>query len=104
MELADLFAIKKRPSALQVLPLIGIFRPERGLRFGLVFQLPSYIEYIDRNDARKRGISKARLPRTLLEHIEKGTSILPLGDRFNVARRLGGSLYVLHATGWVHKK
>ncbi|KAL8759096.1 MAG: hypothetical protein Q9184_003721 [Pyrenodesmia sp. 2 TL-2023] len=104
MELADLFSVEKRPEAFQVLPFIGILRPEKGLRFGFVFQPPPYIENIDSNDAREHGIGKPRLPRTLLEHIEEGAAILPLGDRFNMARKLARSLYVLHATGWVHKK
>ncbi|KAL8925833.1 MAG: hypothetical protein Q9208_003330 [Pyrenodesmia sp. 3 TL-2023] len=91
MELADLFGLENRPKALQVLPFIGIFRPEGGLRFGLVFQPPSYIENVDRQDERERGISKPRLPHTLLEHLEQGTGILPLGERFNMARKLARS-------------
>ena len=31
-------------------------------------------------------------------------SLLPLGDRFSIARKLAQTLYVMHAMGWVHKK
>lgn len=104
IELADLFGVDTRPKAFRVLPFLGIFRSERELRFGLVSRPPSYIENIDHKDEERRGISKPRLPRTLSEHIEDGTGILPLGDRFSLARKLARSLYVMHATGWVHKK
>lgn len=104
MELADIFAIKKRPSAFRVLPFEGIFRSKRGLRFGLVFQPPSYIENIDLKNKRLRKVSRPRLPHTLLEHIGNGAGTLPLGDRFGVARKLAGALYAMHTAGWVHKK
>ena len=109
MELADFFGVKNRPRALQVLPCLGILRAERDLRFGFVFQPPPYIENIERRDGDKRGVSGPRLPQTLLERIEKGnfgaeSGILPLGDRFSLARKLARSLYVMHAAGWVHKK
>lgn len=109
MELADFFGITNRPQALQVLPFLGIFRVERDSRFGFIFQPPPYIENIDHEDENDRGISKPRLPQTLLERINKATidaepTILPLGVRFNLARKLARSLYVMHAAGWVHKK
>ena len=32
------------------------------------------------------------------------SNILSLGLRFQLARKLAQCLYILHATGWVHKK
>lgn len=109
MELADFFAVKHRPHAFRVLPSLGVLKVERDLHFGLVFKPPLYIEKVDPKDKSERGLSKPRLPQTLLERIddriiwnERGT--LPLGDRFNLARKIARSLYVMHAAGWLHKK
>ncbi|KAL8899021.1 MAG: hypothetical protein Q9207_006402 [Kuettlingeria erythrocarpa] len=104
MELADLFGIKKRPNAFRVLPFEGIFRSKRELRFGFVFQPPSYIEKIDYENKPQDGVSRPRKPHTLHEHVKGGAGTLSLGDRFRVARKLAGSLYAMHAAGWVHKK
>ena len=58
---------------------------------------------------RDRGF-RSRMPVTLLDLIQRQTiidgrpSILPLGDRFHMAKKLVQTLYVMHAMGWVHKK
>lgn len=109
MKLADLFGAEERPKALRVLTFLGILRDKEELRFGFIFKPPHYIENIEPADELERGISKPRLPQTLLECITKGATskasgIFPLGDRFNIARKLAKSIYVMHAAGWVHKK
>lgn len=87
------------------MPLLGIVRDEKHLRFGFILQPPQYIESYEQLEREKTagGVSKQRLPQTLLDRIEKG-NILPLGDRFNLARKLARTLYVMHTAGWVHKK
>ena len=50
------------------------------------------------------------MPKTLLELLEQNIGVdesptlLPLGVRFLLAQKLVQSLYVMHTTGWVHKK
>ena len=111
LELADFLGVQNRPAAFRVLPCVGIFRDEVRSRFGFAFEPPSYIS----NLGPKKGVGKDRglrlwTPVTLLHLIRRETiidgrpSILPLGDRFHMARKLAQTLYVIHAMGWVHKK
>ena len=109
LELADFLGLKNRPSAFRVLPCLGIFRDEPK-RFAFIFQPPSYIERIPGDRLVQGQVSGSRLPRTLQDLLEEGSrrdgspEILPLGSRFRLACSLAESLYVMHATGWVHKK
>ena len=104
-----MLSIENRPSAFRVLPCLGVCRVTRDRRCGFVYRPPSYIAHVDNKDRIQRGLSQPRLPQTLLERIEEATMtkksvILPLGDRFHLARQLARSLYVMHTAGWVHKK
>ena len=111
LELADFLGVQNRPAAFHVLPCVGIFRDEEHSRFGFTFEPPSYISNLHPKTgvARNSGL-RSRTPVTLLDLIRQETiiggrpSILPLGDRFHVARKLAQTLYVIHAMGWVHKK
>ena len=111
LELADLLGVQNRPAAFQVLPCLGIFRDKARSRFGFAFEPPSYIGNLKpkKRFGRDGGLS-SRMPVTLLDLIEQQTtvdgrpSILPLGDRFHIARKLAQTLYVMHAMGWVHKE
>ena len=111
LELADFLGVPNRPAAFQVLPCLGIFRDEARSRFGFAFEPPSYIGNLKpkKGLGRDGGLS-SRTPMTLLDFIQQQTTIdgkpniLPLGDRFHIARKLAQTLYVMHAMGWVHKK
>lgn len=110
MELSDFLNVNDRPSAFRVLPCLGIFREESHLRFGFVYKPPDYVENTEGHSRLEGTMARLRRPRTLLEKLEdtsagRSTSnILPLGDRFQLARCLAECLYVIHASGWVHKK
>ena len=109
MALADLFCVRNRPQAFRVLPCLGLIKVEQNRRFGFVFQPPSYIEQMDAQDIARRGTSAPRLPQTLRQRIHVDSFgnkpvMVPLGDRFNLARKLARSLYVMHTAGWLHKK
>lgn len=113
LELADFLGVQNRPAAFQVLPCLGIFRDEARSRFGFAFEPPSYIRNLNLKPKKGFGIDgglSSRTPVTLLDLIRQettiggGPGILPLGDRFHIARKLAQTLYVMHAMGWVHKK
>lgn len=110
LELSDFFRVPNRPQAFRVMDFLGIFRDEHQGRFGFVYQPPTHIENIRNNRTISGPMAQVRVPESLLDmlgrDIRRGGSsgILPLGQRFSLARALAQSLYVLHATGWVHKK
>lgn len=110
MELCDLLNISDRPAAFRVLPCLGVFRDERHFRFGFVYQPPAYIENLEGHRRLEGKVAQLRRPKSLLEKLQEAqgasgsSTILPLGNRFQLARNLAESLYVMHATGWVHKK
>ena len=111
LELADFLGVQNRPPVFRVLPCVGIFRDEARSRFGFAFEPPSYISNLNpKKEVGRDGGLKSRKPVTLLDLIRRETiidgrpSILPLGDRFHMARKLAQTLYVIHAVGWVHKK
>ena len=103
LELADFFTVPNRPTAFRVLPCIGLFRDQNYNRFGFVYKPPKHIENIDGRRQLSARAAELRKPQSLLDMIDE-EKILPLGDRFQLARDLAQCLYVLHATGWVHKK
>ena len=95
----------------RVLPCLGVFRDRKASRFGFIFQPPSYIEQIPGFKSAKGAMTGPRMPKTLhdlLGHApqqgQTTTNIIPLGDRFRLARSLAQSLYAMHAVEWVHKK
>ena len=105
MFLADIFGTRNRPPDFRVLPCLGIVQDKLHSRFGFIYQPPTYIEKYKAFSKDKSRIIKPCLPVILLKHLGNGLSdMLPLGERFDLARKLTRSLYVMHAAGWIHKK
>ncbi|KAK4226756.1 hypothetical protein QBC38DRAFT_392697 [Podospora fimiseda] len=81
---------------------------------GIIFQLPSYIRtesvpkpVLGRPAApivrSPKTIAAQRMPTNLRDLIQKH-SPLNLGIRFNLAKKLLESVYLMHTAGWIHRK
>ena len=88
-----------------VMPCLGVMEDNLHSRFAIIYRPPSYIENHRAFSEDKRRIICSCLPSTLSELLESGSStMLPLGERFVLARKLTRSLYLIHAAGFVHEK
>ena len=78
-------------------------------RYGVIFRLPAYLETLPPSPP-PGSVSIIRRPVSLFELLEESVrtasyrSVLDLKIRFQLARQLVQSIYILHAVGWVHKK
>lgn len=108
--LAKFLAVYPRPRNLATIQCLGVFRDEDNLRYGFVYDTPDYIKSYEIDNAAGEGsMSGPRMPRFLASLIGDATATRPramidLGTRFEIAKKLAQSLYVLHACSWVHKK
>ena len=90
------------------MPCMGILKDASMQRYGVIFRLPAYIQNLPPTAA-PGSVSKVRKPVTLFELLGTSTRIasfrgvLDLKIRFQLARQLVQSIYILHAVGWVHK-
>ncbi|KAL6719728.1 hypothetical protein ACLMJK_001649 [Lecanora helva] len=108
MALSDFFGVKDRPKAFRVLPFLGIFRDKKNHRFGFVYQQPQHTKTPAHVNVLSEQVKSLWRSESLLERLEKDSTqqarpILPLGDRFQLARNIAQCVYSLHAAGWVHK-
>jgi hypothetical protein len=84
-----------KPSCFRVLDCLGYFEDDSNPRFGLVFRFPRESE---------RPNSQAPLTLFHALSVPRNSSLVPyLEERFRLATDLAGSLYELHASGWLHK-
>ena len=108
-QLAKFFCADEKPAELLILPCRGIIKDPVKSRYGFLFRLPDYIEDLQLLPrSYSAAISRYRKPTTLLQVLnqtaQSSRSLLDLGIRFKLARKLVQSIYILHAAGWVHKK
>lgn len=107
--LGEVLCIEKKPAEFRILPCIGITKDALNRRYGVVFRLPAYLETLPPYSERG-AVSIVRKPVSLLELLDNSAGpvsargILDLKIRFQLARQLVQSIYILHAVGWVHKK
>lgn len=109
IELAKVLCIAERPREFRTLTCAGLIPDHANSRYGFVFVPPDYIENITKFPLQVGALSKNRKPISLLELYEKNVDskgapgILDLGIRFQLAKKIVHSIYVMHAVGWVHK-
>ena len=92
---------------------VGVVKDSPNSRFGLIFNPREYIAQISPNEQRAGAISKSRRPLSLSKLLQQSPqepdlkpapNPLDLSIRYNLAKQLVSSVFVLHAAGWVHKK
>ena len=108
-QLAKFFCVDQKPAELLVLPCSGIIHDSYRNRYGFLFRPPAYIEDMRSSSGHEEGaVSILRKPVSLLQTLDQTAQFsrnpLELGVRFQLARKLVQSIYILHAAGWVHKK
>ena len=108
-QLAKFFCADEKPAELLILPCRGIIKDPARNRYGFLFRPPAYIEDLTGLPKLSAGaVSRLRKPIALSELLDRtaGSSrnVLDLGIRFRLARQLIQSIYILHASGWIHKK
>jgi hypothetical protein len=76
----------------------------------MIYEPPRYIVNFWTTDTQDSAVANLCKPVSLLKLLErsvdpvKSESILDLGLRFQLAKKLVQSVLILHATGWLHKK
>ncbi|KAI9777454.1 MAG: hypothetical protein M1839_008866 [Geoglossum umbratile] len=107
LDLARFLCAEGRPPQFRVLPCLGVLKDPNNGRYAILYQPPPYLEDFSDKKTRPQGsITNQRTPVPLLQLIEQtagAKGVLDLGIRFSIARKLIESIYILHATGWVHK-
>ncbi|MCJ1267369.1 hypothetical protein MMC22_007254 [Lobaria immixta] len=105
LELAKVLCIAERPREFRTLTCAGLIPDHANSRYGFVFVPPDYIENITKFPLQVGALSKNRKPISLLELYEKNVDskgapgILDLGIRFQLAKKIIHSIYVMHAVG-----
>lgn len=127
-KLAMILSIAENPSVFRTLKCEGIFWDDENSRYGFVFIPPDYIEntivshpnspaypptllakFTQKYPLQFDALSITRKPVTLFELIEDAgesqdaPTLLDLGIRFQLAKKIVHSIYVMHAVGWIHK-
>ena len=93
------------PPELRILPCLGFVQNKLHSRLGIIYRPPSYVRDYRAFSEDKRRTVWSCIPATLSELLECGSStMLSLGERFELARKLTRSLYVMHAAELVHRK
>lgn len=109
-DLARLFAVEGRDRSLAMLQCLGAFHDEEKKRYGFVYQVPKHIAHYQWKSTMPTdlvsGLRKPAFLSTLMGRDKpfKPSPIVDLGTRFTVAKKLAQNLYVLHTSGWIHKK
>lgn len=101
-KLGDFLSVPNRPQDFRVLDCIGLFKDEPNFCYGVVYQLPSYMRDLAlRTDPKNLGhVCKPSSLTRLLDNVD---TVVDLGIRFNLAKKLMYSIVVLHTCGWLHK-
>ncbi|KAH8744478.1 hypothetical protein BGZ57DRAFT_977186 [Hyaloscypha finlandica] len=102
---ALLLASDAKPAEICTRRCLGVFKDPFKTRYGFLYEPPPYIENFWSTDSQDRDVAEYCKPVSLLRLLEpaRTTSILDLGIRFYLAKRLAKSVLILHAAGWVHK-
>ena len=101
-KLGDFLSVPGRPHDFRILDCIGLFKDERNSRYGVVYQLPSYMRDLARR-TRPEDLGHVCKPSSLTHLFDNIDAVLDLGIRFNLAKKLMYSIVVLHTCGWLHK-
>jgi hypothetical protein len=107
--LAKILCMDSLSSVMRTLPCLGAFKDGRNPRYGFVYRPPAYIENLpSEKPDNGPGRSEQRKPTTLLDVLKShrlgDDPMLGLDLRFEIARGLVQSIFILHLGGWVHKK
>lgn len=98
----DFLSVPDRPHDFRILDCIGLFKDEPNSRYGVVYQLPSYMRDLARR-TRPENLGHVCKPCSLTHLLENVDAVLDLGIRFDLAKKLMYSIVVLHTCGWLHK-
>ena len=101
-KLGDFLSIPDRPHDFRTLDCIGLFNDVLNSRYGVVYHLPSYMRDLARR-TRPEDLGHICKPCSLTHLLDNVNSILDLGIRFDLAKKLMYSIVVLHTCGWLHK-
>jgi len=96
-----------KPGQLLLPTCYGMVEDPRTRMFGLVLAPPPHIRSNLPPILPSGAISEKRMPVSLMELLEKRHSscltVLDLGIRFRLAKRLVDAVHMMHCVGWVHK-
>ena len=101
-KLGDFLSFSHRPHDFRILDCVGLFKDEANSRYGVVYRLPSHMRDLARR-AHPRDLGHICKPSSLAHLLENVDSVLDLGVRFDLAKKLMYSIVVLHTCGWLHK-
>lgn len=107
-KLGDFLSVPERPHDFRILDCIGLFKDEEHSRYGVVYHLPRYMRDLPRR-TRPEDLGHVCKPSSLTSLLDKYdaldryNSILDLGVRFELAKKLMYSIVVIHTCGWLHK-
>lgn len=100
--LGDFLSVPDRPHDFRILDCIGLFKDEANTRYGVVYRLPSYMRDLARR-TRPENLGHVCRPCSLTHLLDNVDTVLDLGIRFGLAKKLTYSIVVLHTCGWLHK-
>jgi hypothetical protein len=96
-----------KPAQLLLPTCYGMVEDPRTGMFGLVLAPPAHIRSNLPPILPSGAISKKRMPVSLLELLEKKhpscQTVLDLGIRFRLAKKLVDAVHMMHCVSWVHK-
>lgn len=101
-KLGDFLSVPNRPHDFRILDCVGLFKDEVHHRYGVVYHLPSYMRDLARR-TRPKDLGYVCKPCSLTHLLDKVDTVLDLGVRFDLAKKLTYSIVVLHTCGWLHK-
>ena len=101
-KLGNFLSVPDRPHELRILDCIGLFKDGANSRYGVVYQLPSYMRDLARH-TRPDRLGHVCKPSSLTHLLDNVDNVLELGFRFDLAKKLVYSIVVLHTCGWLHK-
>ena len=101
-KLGDFLSVRDRPRDFRILDCIGLFKDKAHHRYGVVYELPSYMRDLARR-TRPGEIGHFYKPSSLKHLLDSFYAMLDLGIRFDLAKKLTYSIVVLHTCGWLHK-
>ena len=108
--LALLLASDAKPAEICTRRCLGVFKDPSNTRYGMIYEPPRYIVNFWTTDTQDSAVANLCKPVSLLRLLErsadpaKSESILDLGLRFRLAKKLVQSVLILHVTGLLHKK
>ena len=96
-----------KPGQLLLPTCYGMVEDPKTRMFGLVLAPPAHIRSNLPPILPSGAISKKRMPFSLMELLEKkhpsSQTVLDLGIRFRLAKKLVDAVHMMHCVGWVHK-